>query len=112
MGELIDTGVDWAALLCDVCMELPMCAAGAAGGGTTTLVGVGACDGRDDSPACWGGAASSSWVLRGTVCVVSSYLIFMLRSTTEAVILYTGMSPGLRFILAWCAIGDDSTSCP
>ena len=91
-----------------------MCAAGAAGGGTTTLVGVGACDGREDSPACWGGAASSSWVLRGTVCVVSSNLIFILQRTTGAVILHTGMSPGLRFILAWCAMSDDLTisGCP
>ena len=111
VGELINTGVDTATLLCDVCMELPMCAAVAAGGGTTTLVGVGACDGREDSPACWGGAASSSWVLRGTVCVVSLYLMFILRRTTGAVILHTGMSPGLRFMLPWCAISDDSTSC-
>ena len=111
MGELVDTGVDTATLLCDVCMELPMCAAVAAGGGTTTLVGVGACNGREDSPACCGGAASSSWVVRGTFCVESLYLMFILRRTTGAVILHTGMSPGLRFMLPWCAISDDSTSC-
>ena len=34
------TGVDWAALLCDVCMELSLCGAGATGGGTTTLMDV------------------------------------------------------------------------
>ena len=111
MGELADTGVDTATLLCDVCMELPMCAAVAAGGGTTMLVGVGACDGRENSPACWGRSASSSWALRGTVCVVSLYLMFILRRTTGAVIVHTEMSPGLRFMLPWCAISDDSTSC-
>ena len=101
LGLAGGSGVDWDNLVfSDVCSGLSLCWVVAAKWSTVSTVVV-ACDTGEDSPVCCGALALSSWVLGGTVCVASSYLMFILRRTTGAVILHTGMSPGLRLILAW-----------
>ena len=79
LGLADGSGVDWDNLVfSDVCSGLSLCGVVAAKWSTASTVVV-ACDTGEDSTDCCGVLALSSWVLRGTVCVASSYLMFILR---------------------------------